>query len=99
MKSRTDTEIFADLVALEPQLGEVLTDAKSFRKNFRKAKNDHPYCASRAWYFGYRHSPAFKSRLRSLVGWHARTRDERLTTSQAWDAAQNVLLAALSSKG
>lgn len=81
---------FADLVKLEPKLGELLTEAKSYHTS-----QNPEFCANAAWY-GYGGEPGIKPRLLKLVGW------ERpgglhwpLSTPAAYDVAYDTLFEAL----
>jgi hypothetical protein len=53
---------FDDLVALEPALANLLTEARAFQAN-----SDEILCANGAWY-GYGGFPGLKPRLLTLVG-------------------------------
>lgn len=80
---------FAHLVALEPELGDLLAEVASLKPD----PSGH-FCANAAWY-GYQQRPSgFRKRLSQLVG-HLSGLDGVLGTSRAYDIAYQTLYQAL----
>jgi hypothetical protein len=80
---------FADLVAVEPALGQLLATAKAYRKNVPPK-----FCANAAWYgYGNFWGRGLKARLSRLVGWDAAR--EELRTEEAYDLAYDTIYRAL----
>jgi hypothetical protein len=87
---------FNDLVALEPRLAHLLTEARSH-------KPSRKFCANEAWY-GYFGFSGLKGKLLRLVGWGRETppdgatdaaKEETLKSSQAYDVAYETVYRAL----
>jgi len=84
---------FNDLVALEPRLAHLLTEARSH-------KPSRKFCANEAWYG----CSGLKDKLLRLVGWGRETApdgatdvatEERLKSSHAYDVAYETVYQAL----
>src|SRR5262245_13782074 len=84
---------FNDLVALEPRLAHLLTEARSH-------KPSRKFCANEAWYG----CSGLKDQLVRLVGWARETapdgatdvaKEETLKSSQAYDVAYDTVYQAL----
>src|SRR5262245_39407179 len=87
---------FNDLVALEPRLAHLLTEARSH-------KPSRKFCANEAWY-GYFGFSGLKDKLLRLVGWGRETapdgvteaaEEQTLKSSQAYDVAYHTVCQAL----
>src|SRR5262245_30960613 len=79
---------FADLVRLEPRLGQLLDRARAYH-----AKAGPKFCANAVWY-GYFGRRGLRSQLQQLVGWEA-DQEGVLGTSRAYDVAYRTLYQAL----
>jgi len=87
---------FNELVALEPRLADLLTEARAYKPGPK-------FCANAVWY-GYHGSLGLKSKLARLVGWarlvplagaiDAAT-EETLKSSQAYDVGYGTVYDAL----
>lgn len=73
-----------ELVALEPQLADLLREAEAVRD-----LGGRYFCANRIWY------AAFKPRLQQLVGWCSDHHDPRLRTSCSYATAYETIYHAL----
>ena len=87
---------FNDLVALEPRLAHLLTEARSH-------KPSRKFCANEAWY-GYFGFSGLKDKLLRLVGLKRETapdgatdvaKEQTLKSSQAYDVAYETVYRAL----
>ena len=73
---------FADLVKIEPRLGELYDEAKNYEVS-EGYKHDH------VWYWN------FKNRMLYLVGMMAENDDPVIRTSQSYDTAYKTIFEAL----
>ncbi len=80
---------FADLVAMEPKLGQLLREAR----RIRDTGEDEVFCANAIW-FGWHGGPGFKPRLSRLVGWYS-GQAGILATAMSYDVAFEAIYNAL----
>jgi hypothetical protein len=80
---------FADLVALEPRLDDLMHEAR-----MHHATMDETFCCSAAWY-GFGGYPGIKPRLVKLVGYERPGSHPILKTEQAYDVAYSAISEAL----
>lgn len=80
---------FEQLAAIEPRLGALLTEARSYHHH-----QGEQFCELAAWY-GYDGYPGFKRRLLPLVGWERMDRHPLLSTEESYGVAYQTILNAL----
>ena len=80
---------WADLVAREPRLGELLAAIEAL------PHGDRHWCGVKAWFGQPRKDDGLKARMVRLVGWHAEQADQVLRTDVAYRTAYPVLYGAL----
>jgi hypothetical protein len=86
-----NTLTFADLVEIEPRLGDLLAEAKAISSD-----GIPNFCANRVWY-GYLNDgkKGLKHKMEDLVGFFAERKDPKLITSSAYDLAYETIYGTL----
>ena len=77
------TLTFANLVEIEPRLGELLAEAQAV-----SSAGNPNFCANRVWY-GNGDRNGLKQKVEKLVGWEAE--NPQLTTESAYDLAYKTI--------
>lgn len=89
LPAKTRPPAWYEMVAHEPELNDLLVEARSI------TSNGSYFCNHEAYAFGCQGHESFKQRLELLVGFGSRHRGSFLGTSQAWDEAVETIIEAL----
>jgi len=75
---------FADMAVMEPELQELLDEAK-------RVSVDRRFCRNHAWYSYLNEPDRFKNRMLKLVGFNSQSKAPLMHTSEAYDLAYKTI--------